>query len=270
VRKPFDQLGSFRAHLVTATVLAATLLGGCSSGTDETRPGPSPSPGPQSTSSRAAPASQSSSPAPATPSAATTTSIVEPTTTNTLPPPPAPSKPAPTTAGDLDANSLPVPAGWKTVVREGGAEEGYLGNGSWVHARDARYAAEAVITIGCAAVTRDDYPDPVDALEGTYQNGNGDPGIGLVLRFAKAQQAESFFSRYQQQVEACAAPDSPVQARIVASALGLIDQRSYDDLGEWTEMARVHGSRITLVMLTDPGHRIGRAEAERVLRQIGD
>ena len=93
--------------------------------------------------------------------------VVEPTTTNTLPPPAEPTKPAPTRAGPLTAASLPIPRGWRTVVRAGGPEEGYEGNGTWVHGRDPRYAALDVISIGCAAVTRDDYRDPIHALEGT-------------------------------------------------------------------------------------------------------
>jgi hypothetical protein len=48
------------------------------------------------------------------------------------PPPP----PAPSTAGSLSDESLPIPAGWQTAVLEGGDEEGFHGNGTWVHARD--------------------------------------------------------------------------------------------------------------------------------------
>ena len=63
----------------------------------------------------------------------------------------------------------------------GSDEEGFEGNGTWVHARDPRYAAQDVITLGCATVTRDDYTDPDAALEGNYHNRSGDRGIGLVL-----------------------------------------------------------------------------------------
>ena len=53
-----------------------------------------------------------------------------------LPPPPPPSGPAPSTAGGLSDRSLPIPSGWRTAVLDGGDEEGFRGNGTWVHARD--------------------------------------------------------------------------------------------------------------------------------------
>lgn len=193
--------------------------------------------------------------------------MAEPTTTNTLPPPPPPSRPAPSTAGPLTARVLPVPRGWRTVAREGGSEEGYQGNGSWVHARDPRYAAAGVITLGCADVTRDDYPDPVAALEGTYERRRGEPGVGLVLEFSSSQLAATFYRRYLQQIRACSGPDAPFGAKVIPSRLGLIDQRSLPD-GDWTEVARLSGPRLTLVILTDPRHRRTRGESEALLRQI--
>lgn len=193
--------------------------------------------------------------------------VAEPTTTNTLPPPPPPSKPAPSTAGRLTGDVLPVPAGWHRVVRAGGSEEGYEGNGTWVHARDPRYAAHAVITPGCADITRDDYPDPVAALEGTYEKRRGEPGVGLVLQFASAREAALFYRVYVSQVQACRKPDSPVAIDTVPSPLGLIDRRTASD-GDWIEVARLTGSRLTLIMLTDPGHHRSRATSEALLRQI--
>ena len=60
---------------------------------------------------------------------------------------------------------------------DGGDEEGFLGNGTWVHARDPRYAAQDVIAVGCAAVTRDDYADPT-RLEGNYVIAQATQGSG--------------------------------------------------------------------------------------------
>ena len=160
-----------------------------------------------------------------------------------------------------------MPAGWHTVVRVGGSEEDYRGNGTWVHARDPRYAAQAVITLGCAEVTRDDYPDPVAALEGTYEKRRGEPGIGLVLQFADAKAAAAFYSVYLDQVRACRAPDGPVVIRTVPSRLGLIDHRTAPD-GNWTEVARLTGPRLTLIILTDPAHHRSRAASESLLRHI--
>jgi hypothetical protein len=178
----------------------------------------------------------------------------------------APTKAAPSTAGGLDATSLPVPSGWKTIARAGGEEEGYLGNGTWVHQSDPRYAAFDVITIGCAAVTRDDYTDPTAALEGTYER-KGEPGIGLVLEFATPPQAAAYFDLYQRQVTACQDEDAPVQITRVDSPTGLIDRRAYPD-GDWTEVGNVSDRRVTLIILSDPGMRISARDARTLLTQI--
>ena len=240
------------------------VFGACSALTPADRSGtsiPTGTPAP-STTPTAAPSTPSAGPITTEPS-----EIPEPTTTNTLPPPAAPSKAAPSTAGGLDASSLPVPSGWKTIAREGGEEEGYLGNGTWVHERDPRYAAFDVITIGCEAVTRDDYTDPTAALEGTYQR-KGEPGIGLVLEFATPAQAEGYFDLYRRQVAACQGDDAPVQITRVDSPTGLIDRRAYPD-GDWTEVGNVNDRRVTLIILSDPGGRISARDARALLTRIG-
>jgi len=191
----------------------------------------------------------------------------EPTSTNTLPPPPPPSGPAPSTAAELSAASLPIPAGWRTVALAGGDEEGFEGNGTWVHARDPRYAAYDVIGVGCASVTRDEYTDPTAALEGNYESKSGAPGIGLVLEFADDADAARYFDLYTQQVRACTAGNGSVRTTIVSDTDGLVDRRTYPD-SDWTEIARQTGSRITMIILTDPGHRISRAATRAILDQL--
>jgi hypothetical protein len=193
--------------------------------------------------------------------------VVEPTTTNTLPPPAVPTKAAPKKAGPLTATALPTPHGWHTVVLSGGPDEGYQGNGTWVHGRDPRYAAQDVITVGCKAITRDDYRDPLHALEGTYRNAAGAPGVGLVLQFSGPGPAARFYDLYRAQVAACTTATDPVRTTIVPSGAGLIDRRRYPD-GDWTEVAKLSGSRLTMIILTDPGHKISKAAAERLLGQI--
>ncbi|GAA1427841.1 hypothetical protein GCM10009616_06080 [Microlunatus lacustris] len=248
----------------TGAVLAAlplVLLGACSAGPAA---GPAPAPSPSSAPVTPDPSrtpSRTPAPPPADP-------VPEPTTTNTLPPPPEPTGPAPSTAGDLTADALPVPAGWRTVPREGGAEEGFQGNGTWVHARDPRYAAQDVITIGCADVTRDDYPDPVAALEGSYADEDGAPGVVLALAFADETAATAYWQRYTAQVEACRTLDDPVRTELVEGLPGLVDRRTYPD-GEWTEVGRRTGARVTLVILTDPGHQMTRDQARALLQQLG-
>ncbi len=246
-------------------LLVAWALTGCSGAEDPTVNAPSASATP------AVPPSASAGPtgSPTTGSTAVPTTpeptVSEPTTTNTLPPPPQPSAPAPSTAGPLRASSLPVPAGWRTVARPGGAEEGYEGNGTWVHAKDPRYAARDLITIGCAEVTRDDYPDPTAALEGSYVREKA-PGVGLVLQFDDAAQATTFFDRYLAQVRACTDPDV-VAAAVVPSSQGLIDRRRYPD-GDWTEVAVRRGDRATFVILNDGDRPTSTAAAEKILDQI--
>ena len=194
--------------------------------------------------------------------------ISEPTTTNTLPPPPDPTKAAASTAGTLTAAVLPVPTGWHTVIRRGDQEEGYRGNGTWVHARDPRYAATDTVTIGCAEVTRDNFTDPASALEGSYENAAGEPGVGLAMQFSTPAAASHYFALYRRQVSACTDPDGPMTATILTSQLGLIDHRTYPADDEWTEVVKLDGRRITLIALTDPGHRIGLSRAETILRSV--
>lgn len=208
------------------------------------------------------PAPTSVGPAPTAPP-----EIPEPTTTNTLPPPPAPSAPAPSTAGRLDARALPVPTGWRTVARPGGDEQGYRGNGTWVHARDPRYAAQDAITVGCREITRDDYTDPMAALEGDYENRAGEPGVGLVLDFADLSAASRWFELYRLQVEACTTTDDPLRTLITPSDDGLVDRRTYPD-SEWLEVARHSGTAVTLVILSDPDQQLSAADATELLTQL--
>jgi hypothetical protein len=239
-----------------AGTLALTLLAACSAAAP---PAGTPTPSP-------VPATGTAGPVSAAPT--TSPELAEPSTTNTLPPPPAPSAPAPSTAGDLDEAELPVPAGWRRVALEGGDEEGFRGNGTWVHARDPRYAAQDAITIGCAEVTRDDYADPVAALEGNYTGRGGAPGVGLVLSFADEAAATRYWTRYTDQVRACQTLDDPVRTKIVVDGDGLVDRRTYPD-SRWTEVARRVGSRVVLVILSDDGHTLPEAEARRLLARIG-
>ena len=188
-----------------------------------------------------------------------------------LPPPAEPTAPAPKTAGELTKSDMPHPAGWKPVARKGGAEQGYQGNGTWVQGRDPRYAARDAISVGCADISRNDYPDPTAALQATYgKRGNLDtPGIGLLLQFGSHAEATAYYDEYVKQVRACDDPDGQLVAKVVPSDLGLIDHRIYSDGTAWTEMVGVHGKRVTQVILTDPDRQIGKTQAEAVIRQFG-
>jgi hypothetical protein len=161
-----------------------------------------------------------------------------------------------------------MPAGWRTVALAGGTEEGFRGNGTWVHARDPRYAALDAITIGCADVTRDDFPDPVAALEGNYTGRGGAPGVALALEFADPEAATRYWTRYTDQVRACQTLDDPVHTELVVDGDGMVDRRTYPD-GRWTEVARQVGTRVTLVILNDEGQPVTARQARRLLAQLG-
>ena len=225
-----------------------------------------------------APTAPPSAPVPATasatPGSAAPTALAEPTTTNTLPPPPEPSGPLPSTAGPLSAAALPVPAGWRKVEPPGNDEVGQPGNGTWVQAVDPRYAAQGAVSIGCAEVTRDDYPDPVAALEGGYARGEV-PGVGLALEFGSVADASAFWTVYVRDVRACAdgtdgITTSGIREPGVGGGQGLVDRRTDEtqEPTDWTEVGAVRGARIVLVNLGDPGHRTSDAAADTLLAAI--
>jgi hypothetical protein len=257
--RPVGRLGA--ALLVLAGMVSLVACSG-----PETVPAPTAPP--SSRTGTALPSSTASATGGGTaaPTAAATVAA-EPTTTNTLPPPPPPTGPAPSTAGELTAKALPVPKGWRTVALDGGEEEGFEGNGTWVHERDPRYAAADTIGVGCAPVTRDDYSDPIAALEGNYERSGRLPGVGLAMQFADPAAAERYFTLYRTQVEACTMAGGPVRTTLIADVDGLADHRRYDD-GDWTEVGRQLGSRVVLVILSDPGHKITPAAAQAILDQI--
>jgi hypothetical protein len=256
---------ALRAGLAVLTLTLATGLYGCSTA----RPAAAPTPPLITASSTESASPATPTPGPTATAAATRASAlpVEPTTTNTLPPPSPPTAPAPSAAGELKADALPVPAGWRTVALDGGDEEGFEGNGTWVHTRDPRYAAQDVIGVGCATVTRDDYADPIAALEGNYASKSGAPGIGLALQFADPDAARHYFELYRKQAEACTTKPGPVRTTMITGVTGLADHRRYDD-GEWTEVGRQVGDRVILVILSDSGRKIDRAKAQAILDQI--
>jgi hypothetical protein len=254
-------------RLRTGFVLAALTLTTVTAACTGAEPSPSPTtPPPTTATASATPSGRTLAPT-GTPRASATPLAVEPTTTNTLPPPSPPTAPAPSVAGELTADALPVPAGWRTVALDGGEEEGFEGNGTWVHERDPRHAAQDVIGVGCAPVTRDDYADPVAALEGNYASKRGAPGVGLALQFADPDAARRYFDLYREQVEACTTKAGPVRTTMITGVDGLADRRRYDD-GEWTEVGRQAGNRVILVILSDPGGKIDRVAAQAILDQM--
>lgn len=76
-----------------------------------------------------------------------------------------------------------------------------------------------------------------------------------------------YFDLYRRQLSACVDPGGTVLVKVEPSSSGLMDRRSYSD-GEWTEVARLVDRRITLIILSDPGHRMPVAAAEKLLAAI--
>jgi hypothetical protein len=109
-----------------------------------------------------------------------------------------PARPEATTpaahSGDLTRESLPHPqalgAGWDYRVDPGSVEDGYAGNGTPAMSRDPHEVAAVLTPLGCRPVR---LPVPDAALEVTYGHPDGTPAVGLLLRFADAEQADSFF-----------------------------------------------------------------------------
>lgn len=68
--------------------------------------------------------------------------------------------------------------------------------------------------------------------------------------------------------EPAPAVTAPSERRSSPRPAGLVDRRTYPDR-EWTEMARQSGSRITMIILTDPGHRISAAATRAIPDPLG-
>jgi hypothetical protein len=65
----------------------------------------------------------------------------------------------------------------------------------------------------------------------------------------------------------CTTRNEPVRTTILSGVSGLVDLRTDPD-SKWTEIAERNGRRITLIILTDPGHAISKTSAQRILDQI--
>lgn len=226
----------------TLALLTAALMAGC------TTAAPDPPPGTPATPA-ASPASPDST---ATPTAApsggpgqqgTPASTSAPgTAVAPSAPPPAPTGPAPSTAGNLTATDIAVPEGWSPAVRPGSVEEGYLGNGTWVHAVSAEHSAYAAIALGCTEVRA--FPRPEAALEGTFTGPDGQRGVGVTLQFADDAGATAFFAEWVRQGEACLSSSTELITLTGDTWLG---RRTLDTT--WSEAVGRRGSQVRLVIV---------------------
>ncbi len=217
-----------------AAAFAVVVLAGCA-------PSEAPAPSPSPTATSATPAD---TPAP-TPSTEPTSPSLSPTATaEPVPDPQLPTGPADTSTGGLDESVLPVPEGWERVAKEGSADEGFFGNGTWVHAVDPVLRGAGTLAVGCD----DASPDlagmvPTAVLEGTLER-EGAPGIVLAMEFADEDAAARYFEEYKRQVGLC---EGTVVEQVGETPQTWFGRR---DLGQtWSEAAALNGDRATFIIL---------------------
>jgi hypothetical protein len=193
------------------------------------------------------------------------------------------------TAGDLDRDTVPAaPAlgpGWVQYVDPGQPEEGYVGNGSWVRARDVSEVVAGVVPLGCSGLgSPPDLPVPEHALEATYRGPGGAPGVALTLDYDRSADARRMVDGFARIARSCPAPAERVRPRdpltVVITPVDVgpdtvLDRRR--DYGEnsspwlWSEAVVRNGSRVGLLILaTDPSAPPGLDRlADRLRRSIG-
>lgn len=237
---------------VGSSVAAVLLLGGlagCSG--DETQ-----------THSAAASTARASEPAMSVPTAPATTSAAA--TDDPL------GTPA-TTSGPLDASSVPEPLdlgpGWQPYNDPGQAEEGYVGNGSWVRARGVDDVIAGIVPLGCLELTSPPrLPVPAHALEATYRGAGGAPAVALALDYKSSASAAAMLAGMGRIAGSCPAPAARVgkgdpltvvvhPKRVDASTV-LDRRREYGvDASEWmwSEAVVRSGRRVgLLIVASDP------------------
>ncbi|GAA1613789.1 hypothetical protein GCM10009789_79950 [Kribbella sancticallisti] len=152
----------------------------------------------------------------------------------------------------MSAKNLPAPAklgaGWKTFTDPGGAEEGFLGNETWIRRRDAHQAAFEALPIGCSnPLPTGSLPVPEHALQGTYRTGSGQPATVLVLRFADAAKASGYYGGYQSRMKGCGVKGSLKVEELWSEKQAAASVRSYEDAESYVEVSVARGSTVALL-----------------------
>lgn len=174
------------------------------------------------------------------------------------------------TAGDLDASDVPAPPdlgpGWTQYVDPGEAEDGYVGNGSWVRARGVEEVVQAVVPLGCTGLTSlPRLPVPKHALEATYRGPGGAPAVALVLGYRREAQARAFVTLLGDVGRSCVAPAQPVRrtdpmvavvTQVRADDRMVLDRRREYGVGAsewvWSEAVVRRGGRVGLLTVASP------------------
>ena len=216
------------ALTVTAALLAAT---GCSGDTDEPRA-----------------VGNSSSPSSATSPADEPT----PTATPGVPMPGSMDEPA-TSSGPLTRSSFPTPgrlgAGWKYIVDQGSAEEGYSGNGTPTLARSPREIVQTAVPFGCSRGSV--MPAPAHALEVDYAL-RGARVVAVRSRFADRSQAVTFFDHRERNLRACVGRSGsvaigPLVADVRRPAPGALVSDRTPKSDPWREVSLLDGDTVVLL-----------------------
>ncbi len=190
----------------------------------------------------ASPSASVGSAPPASPTDPASNGVVEPS---------LPAVPA-TTSGPLKPANLPAPAllgkGWTTRVDAGGAEDGYVGNGTPTMKRDPKDIALTVVPFGCS--TRSTLPEARYVLEDTYMHGFVD-GVALRLVFASSAQASTFITRVRADRAACVHQSEAPVAFVRDAGPVVVSERSDTSTtgrsDPWTELFLVRGDQALIV-----------------------
>lgn len=155
-------------------------------------------------------------------------------------------------SGRLSRRDFPRPrelgAGWSYVVDPGDTEEGYLGNGTPVLARDPGEIVQTAVPFGCARGTA--MPRPAHALEVDYAAA-GTKVIAIRSQFADPATARSFFTGRRSNLLACVGVDGGAVGPYVSDlrrygAGALVNGRTQRS-DPWTELAVLDGDAVVLV-----------------------
>lgn len=167
--------------------------------------------------------------------------------------------PAPTSSGPLTSAALPDPVslgrGWQRYVEAGGEEEGWLGNGTFSHARDPHEAANGVLPLGCSYRPELTLPVPTHALQGSYRAVRGASAHALVLQFGSTRQARHYFAGLTTLLEGCDRADGVaglVVSKLDSQPTHNAGVRRYGDATRWSELDVQAGDRVAVLVSSRP------------------
>ncbi len=165
------------------------------------------------------------------------------------------SQPAAKSAGPLTARSMPagsaLGAGWRTYADPGGADDGWTGNGTFVHARSGRDASVGVQPLGCQTRPRESLPTPGFALQGSYRSRVGAPAQAIVMQFGTPEAAARYFAGLESMLTGCTTADGPAGIVVrtdTATPTSFTGLRTYAGHETWREHDVRVGARVTVIL----------------------